>query len=123
MRLGEPETDQIDPQPPEKPVYPYLGRFKNWGKGPFNWTCNGKRVRKICIFGVGDLVRLTHRRELFANKFHTNFQPQTYQCLEEWLHDRTERERVHGVNTDDQEFYRNLNMVRHHIDGAVRIRR
>lgn len=75
---------------------PYIARFKNWGPNApeksFEWPCHGKRVREICIFGVGDLPLLTSRRELFANKFYINYQSQTLDCMEEWLSDRAREE-------------------------------
>ena len=64
--------------------------------------------RSICIFGVGDLQRLTNRSELFANKFHSNFEPKAYQCLEKWFTAKTDSERVNGVQKLDLSYYRSL---------------
>ncbi|XP_067660711.1 beta-1,3-galactosyl-O-glycosyl-glycoprotein beta-1,6-N-acetylglucosaminyltransferase-like [Haliotis asinina] len=96
---------------------PYIARFKNWGPNApersFAWPCHGKRVREICIFGVGDLPLLTTRRELFANKFYINYQSQTLDCLEEWLSERTREEqesRVH-LNVTFYEHMPNLKYI------------
>ncbi|XP_076075970.1 beta-1,3-galactosyl-O-glycosyl-glycoprotein beta-1,6-N-acetylglucosaminyltransferase-like [Mytilus galloprovincialis] len=51
--------------------------------------CNGKFVRDICIFGVGDLKELVTRKELFANKFYPDFQYLGLECLEEYINNKT----------------------------------
>ncbi|XP_048757689.2 beta-1,3-galactosyl-O-glycosyl-glycoprotein beta-1,6-N-acetylglucosaminyltransferase-like [Ostrea edulis] len=51
--------------------------------------CHGKYVRDICVFGLGDLNRLVSKRELFANKFHHDYQPLALQCMEEWMFNTT----------------------------------
>ncbi|KAK6182401.1 hypothetical protein SNE40_010102 [Patella caerulea] len=75
---------------------PYFARYKNWGKqctNPyFNFPCSGKRKRNICIFGIGDLPRLTSRMELFANKFYWDYQSLTLDCIEEWHRKMIENE-------------------------------
>ncbi|XP_046338983.2 beta-1,3-galactosyl-O-glycosyl-glycoprotein beta-1,6-N-acetylglucosaminyltransferase-like [Haliotis rufescens] len=90
---------------------PYIARFKNWGpqwgEKSFDWPCKGKRVRSICIFGVGDLPLLSSRRELFANKFHIDYQPQTYDCMDEWIRNRTLQE-YNGTFTMNYDFYENM---------------
>ena len=101
---------------------PYLSRYKNWGhnwldgeyRTNFNWPCYGKRVRTICIFGVGDLPSLTSRRELFANKFHLDFEPLALDCLEEWLWNMTMDEYSERAQFDVS-FYRQLDSVKHHV--------
>ncbi|XP_046547712.1 beta-1,3-galactosyl-O-glycosyl-glycoprotein beta-1,6-N-acetylglucosaminyltransferase-like [Haliotis rubra] len=90
---------------------PYIARFKNWGpiwgEKSFDWPCKGKRVRMICIFGVGDLRLLSSRRELFANKFHIDYQPQTYDCMDEWIRNRTIQE-YNGTFTMNYDFYEKM---------------
>ena len=80
----------------------------------FNWPCHGKRVRTICIFGVGDLPSLTSRKELFANKFHLDFEPLTLDCLEEWLWNMTMDEYSERARFDVS-FYQQLDSVRNHV--------
>ncbi|XP_048245483.1 beta-1,3-galactosyl-O-glycosyl-glycoprotein beta-1,6-N-acetylglucosaminyltransferase 3-like [Haliotis rufescens] len=95
---------------------PYIARFKNWGAawgdGIMNWPCKGKRVRDICIFGVGDLRLLTSRMELFANKFYINYQPRTFECIEEWLRERAMNGDKQN-NTIDYEYYRNMEYLKY----------
>ncbi|KAK7504405.1 hypothetical protein BaRGS_00004271 [Batillaria attramentaria] len=112
--VGPPDTDASSK--------PYLARFKNWGdnwydgqgRTNFNWPCFGKRVRNICIFGVGDLPMLTSRKELFANKFHSDFEPVALECLEEWLFNMTLEEYA-GTVDFDVSFYENLDIVKHRV--------
>ena len=71
-----------------------LVRFKVWmnkanvGKFP----CHGKTVHGLCIFGIKDLPLLASRREMFVNKFHADFYPLAYDCMEELLFNRTRQE-------------------------------
>ena len=81
-------------------------RFKNWGKLP----CAGKFVRGICILGVGDLPLLVKAKELFANKFHMDFEPYALDCLEEWLYNRT-RDEYLGITNFNNSFYKTLDFV------------
>ena len=54
-----------------------------------HWSCHGKWVREICIFGVGDLPWLYRRPELFVNKFYAEHEPLAYDCMEELIYNRT----------------------------------
>ncbi|KAH9515052.1 Beta-1,3-galactosyl-O-glycosyl-glycoprotein beta-1,6-N-acetylglucosaminyltransferase [Bulinus truncatus] len=101
---------------------PYIARFVNWGVGwidsqgryPFYWPCGGKRVRRVCIFGVKDLELLVNRRELFANKFILDFEPLALDCLEEWHFNMTLAEYA-GKLTIDTSWYQNLDIVRNKV--------
>lgn len=106
ISLGEPETDT------KRNVF--LIRFKNWGNGPFNWPCRGKRAHGICIFSVRDLPLLASRPELFANKFHLNYEPLTLDCLEE-LHFNRTRNEISSLPDIDRKFYENMDYVRNHV--------
>jgi hypothetical protein len=105
--LGEPETfagNNI-----------LISRYKNWwGTGPDSYPCFGKWANGICIFGVGDLPRLAVRFELFANKFHLDYQSEAYDCLEELLYNRTRRE-LDGLEQLDVAFYEKLSYVNNHL--------
>ena len=74
-----------------------------------HWECQGKWVRSICIFGVGDLPWLYQRPELFANKFHDSFEWLAYDCLEELIFNRT-LDRGAPFNAT---YYQNLPFVKH----------
>ncbi|XP_060078206.1 beta-1,3-galactosyl-O-glycosyl-glycoprotein beta-1,6-N-acetylglucosaminyltransferase-like [Ylistrum balloti] len=103
---GEPETSTD--------VKPFLTRFKNWGNGPFNWPCHGKRVRMICIFGVADLPLLAQRPEFFVNKLYWDYEPYTLDCLEELIYNRT-RDGYFRTTKFDTTFYENLDFVKNRV--------
>lgn len=101
---------------------PYLARYVNWntnwrdGEGHyiFRFPCYGKRVRDICIFGVGDLPSLTNRKEVFANKFHWDFEPLALRCMEEWLLNMTIAE-YSGKIVLNTTYYANLDIVKNKV--------
>lgn len=102
--VGEPETDQLEK--------PFLTRFKNWGTGVFNWPCHGRRVRQICVLGIGDLPLLARRPEFFANKFYLYYQTYALQCMEELHFNRTRDEFLQHLDfvTD---YYEKLEFIKH----------
>lgn len=69
---------------------PYITRFKTW-EGTAK-PCHGKYVRRVCVYGVGDLPLLINRKELFVNKLHLDFEPLALDCLEETLYNVTRNE-------------------------------
>ena len=66
-------------------------RYKNWEQyhGVYLRHCHGKFVRAICILGLGDISKAVKDIGLFANKFFYDYEPLAYDCLEEWLNERT----------------------------------
>jgi len=102
MFSGEPETDKV--------YKPFLTRFKNWGNGNFDWPCKGKRVRLICVLGVGDLPLLASRPELFANKFYWDYEPYTLECMEELNYNRTRDEYLNKI-TFDTDVYESVDFI------------
>lgn len=104
LLLGEPETDREEK--------PFLTRFKNWGTGVFNWPCYGRRVRQICIFGIGDLPLLARRPEFFANKFYLYYQTYALQCMEELHFNRTRDEYLQRLDFQT-DYYENLEFIKH----------
>jgi len=105
---GVPETDDRR--------YRFITRFKNWGNGPFNWPCGGKRIRLICIFGIGDLPLLASRPELFANKFHIDYQPLALDCMEELHYKRLHDEIIAGNTAEfDTSVYETQHFVWNHV--------
>ena len=107
--IGEPESNVNNNR--------FMARFKNWQRKreTSGMQCEGKYVRRICIFGVGDLKLLGSRPEMFANKFNADFEPMAYDCLEELLHNRTRREVETGVVQLNETFYSNLAFVKSHV--------
>ncbi len=91
-----------------------VARVKHWQD--VNYVpreCQGKLVRGICVFGVGDASWLATRREVIANKFHLTFEHFALDCMEERHRNRTVNY-VGSVSPDfDTEFYRSVPTVRH----------
>lgn len=84
-----------------------LADQRNWSWK--HWDCQGKWVRQICIFGVGDLPWLYHRPELFANKFFSSYEWLAYDCMEELMYNRT----MMGSRSQfDPTYYLNLPFVK-----------
>ena len=67
-----------------------MNRFKYW-RGS-RYPCSGTWMRTICVFGVGDLKNMLTSEKLFLNKLHNDFQPLTYDCLEELHFNRTRQD-------------------------------
>ena len=61
---------------------PWLATYASWGGRD---RCHGKFRHGVCVFGIEDLPELVSKKELFANKFYTDYQPLTMDCLEEWI--------------------------------------
>ena len=51
--------------------------------------CNGKLVRQVCVYGVGDLQWLTQQRHIFANKFDISVDHVVYHCLDNYISNKT----------------------------------
>lgn len=47
--------------------------------------CQGRHMRGICVYGVGDLRWILEQHHLFANKFDTEIDPFVIYCLEKYL--------------------------------------
>lgn len=94
---------------------PYLTRYTVWHPNANNpgasLECNGKWVRDICIFGVGDLYRLYDRPELLANKFHLDDDWVAYDCMEQLVLNRT-LARNPALTLNNLTYYTNLNYVK-----------
>ncbi|WAQ97710.1 GCNT3-like protein [Mya arenaria] len=84
---------------------PWLAVHAAWGGVD---PCKGKYVRGVCVFGLGDLAALVHKRHLFVNKFHLEYQPLALECLEEWLHNRTAEPAHQPLNLT---YYRKLPFI------------
>jgi hypothetical protein len=65
---------------------PTKARFIGWKD---LYKCMGEHRHNICVFGVEDLPELVTRNEFFANKLMLDFDPIAYQCMEEWLANKT----------------------------------
>lgn len=100
---GVPETSYLR--------YPFFSRYKNWRNQS---QCFGKYERSICIPGVGDLVQLARRRELFVNKFNQDFEPAAIGCMEELVCNRT-RDELAGERILNMSRYSQFNFTWNHV--------
>ena len=91
---------------------PFLGRFVLWWKSQMwpAYTCRGKFVRGVCVFGVGDLPLLRHRREMFTNKFYWNYEYFAMDCMEELYYNKTRKECLDRSDFDES-YYTTLEFV------------
>ncbi|XP_025092038.1 beta-1,3-galactosyl-O-glycosyl-glycoprotein beta-1,6-N-acetylglucosaminyltransferase 3-like [Pomacea canaliculata] len=94
-----------------------VNRYKLWWSSEQN--CDGQWVRDICNFGVGDIHRMVGSVFMFANKFSYDFQPQGFDCLEQWYFSRIQREEATGELDLDVQFYRDLDIVKHALRKNV----
>ncbi|XP_077979456.1 beta-1,3-galactosyl-O-glycosyl-glycoprotein beta-1,6-N-acetylglucosaminyltransferase-like [Glandiceps talaboti] len=91
---------------PDEYFYQTLSRLPDVPGGPGLWNksdqvhgivrakiwhgpCSGRIVRHICVYGWKDLPKLVNKPQLFANKFHADFDSVTLECLEELINNRT----------------------------------
>ncbi|ESO06720.1 hypothetical protein HELRODRAFT_106314 [Helobdella robusta] len=65
-----------------KPILPISPRLADW-------DCKGMFIRNICIFGVGDLTWIVKHPQLFVNKFHSDYQWLSLECMEELVFNKT----------------------------------
>lgn len=116
--LGVPGSYTGTPEGTRTYRKPFLARFKNWEPPQGDYLCQGKYVRDICIFGIGDLPTLSNTIHLFANKFHIDYQPFALDCMEELHYNRT-RDEYLGKLLFKPDLYSKLGFVRDKIVGKV----
>ncbi len=93
----------------------------NWkglmGRGllTFGYTCRGRYVRSVCIWGARDLPLLldARRPELFINKFYWHFHPAALDCVERKYWERVRRE-YEGTYRFNYGYYEQLAVVHNH---------
>lgn len=67
-------------------------------------------MRHICVIGIQDLPWAKDRPELFFNKLYIDFEPLTFECLEELMYNRT----ISGDSYEfSQTYYDNMDIVKH----------
>ncbi|PVD26708.1 hypothetical protein C0Q70_14386 [Pomacea canaliculata] len=101
----------------------HFQRYKVWMYDVKNYTgvCDGKAVRGVCHFGVGDVPRMVVSPHLFANKFSYDFMPLAYDCVEEWYWHKVHLENVGQAPTLNLTPYEMSTMVTKRYDGPVKI--
>ncbi|VDL96549.1 unnamed protein product [Schistocephalus solidus] len=83
-------------------------RYKLWSPYP----CPTKYVRWICILGSQSLPDLIRAPQLLANKFHEDYFPEGYSCLEYAIANRS----YHGPAADfDPSVFARLHCTLNHI--------
>ena len=60
---------------------------------------------------MGDIYKAVNDIGLFANKFHSDFEPAGLDCLESWLNERT-WEQYLSNKTIDVSYYKELDQVK-----------
>jgi hypothetical protein len=89
---------------------------KTWGYYDFNTVNFSISIfifLQVCVHGVGSLHQLAKRRELFVNKFHQDFQPLAFDCMEELLRNRTKTSASTNYKFDS-DYISNLSFVVNH---------
>jgi hypothetical protein len=71
-----------------------LSRFAGWGG---EYKCKGKWRNGVCVLSVRDLPYLTMRPHFYANKFLLDYDPIAYECMEEWLEEKTNFKHSHQM--------------------------
>lgn len=64
-----------------------LTRFIGWASNRYN--CGGFWRRGVCTYSFKDLPVLKEKPQFFANKFLLEYDPISYQCMEEWYETKT----------------------------------
>ncbi|RNA37405.1 beta-1-3-galactosyl-O-glycosyl-glyco beta-1-6-N-acetylglucosaminyltransferase-like [Brachionus plicatilis] len=62
--------------------YDSLNRYVKWKKE--RKDCNGKFRHAICLFSIEDLPELVLKPHFLVNKLMLEYDPLSYQCMEEW---------------------------------------
>ena len=91
-------------------------RYKNWSRynGVYLRDCHGKFVRNICILGLGDISKAVKDIGLYANKFQYDYEPLAYDCLEEWLNERTWKQYLNDEPVDTR-YYESLDQPKYQL--------
>ncbi|XP_025105376.1 beta-1,3-galactosyl-O-glycosyl-glycoprotein beta-1,6-N-acetylglucosaminyltransferase-like isoform X2 [Pomacea canaliculata] len=100
----------------------HFHRYKIWlHGGNYTGVCDGKAVRSICHFGVGDVPRMVASPYLFANKFSYDYMPLAYDCVEEWYWHKVHLENMGQAPALNLTPYEMSTMVTKRYDGPVKI--
>ncbi|KAK7104117.1 N-acetyllactosaminide beta-1,6-N-acetylglucosaminyl-transferase-like [Littorina saxatilis] len=119
-QLGVPGSATVNHTANQDP--PIFARLKVWDGAKEKYGgCHGKIVRGICHFGVGDLPLLTKSPQLFANKFSYDYQPLSYDCLEEWYFHKVELEDAGNPPPLNVSRYEQAPFVKYRYTGPVKI--
>jgi len=64
------------------------------GESPAYPKCEGRYMRGVCVYGVGDLSWMLTQGHLFANKFDLDTDVFALTCLDEWIFNRTKLQAI-----------------------------
>lgn len=70
-----------------------IARFNGW-YGSYN--CGGTWLHKVCVLSLRDLSTLVQNRNLIVNKFKIDYDPLSYQCMEDWIDKRVKEKYQKG---------------------------
>ncbi|CAF0812376.1 unnamed protein product [Brachionus calyciflorus] len=70
---------------PKRTAIPTKARYIGWKN---SYKCMGELRHNLCVFSIEDLPELVTRNEFFLNKFLLQYDPISYQCMEEWLNSK-----------------------------------
>ena len=84
--------EEIEIQSGRRLIRPFFVRYSGFRQK--YKECNGKIRNGMCIFSIGDLFHLANLKNyFFVNKFLLDYDPITYQCMEELYFDRAKNQR------------------------------
>ena len=99
----------------------FFTKFRIWLRGKrekMKFPCAGRIAHHLCIFGIRELPLLASRHEMFANKFHWDFEPLGYRCMEELHYNRT-RQELEGRRVFSSRLYRSMDYVKYHVPSCT----
>ncbi|VDN96392.1 unnamed protein product [Rodentolepis nana] len=105
----------VTPSPPNEVAFNFLAKYVIWLG--YVIKCETKLVRSVCIFGNPQVAQLQRAPHLFANKFHSDYQPEAYDEMERWYFRKFAKELETGVYASDDfdvSIYANRTCSRNH---------
>lgn len=74
-----------------------LSRFSAW-TNLFNCSDDHLIRHNICILSIGDLCQMIEMKHFFVNKLLLEFDPISYQCMEEWFNEHKRNDEANHLN-------------------------
>ncbi len=65
-----------------------MSRFAGWDS---EYDCKGYWRNSICVLSIEDMPKIIEKPHFLVNKFLLEFDPISYQCMEEWLEERVKK--------------------------------
>ncbi|VDL43313.1 unnamed protein product [Hymenolepis diminuta] len=115
-KLKLPGSCLVAPSPQNEVNINFLAKYVIWGD--YKIKCETMTVRSVCIFGNPQVDQLQRTPHLFANKFHSQYQPEAYDKMEQWYFSKFAKELKTGVYSKsdfDVSVYANRTCSHYHI--------